>query len=56
MAFWWEQKRLNKNGHFTEIALHIQVSDRMFYGAELSLALQSTVFVMEISWIIVFKV
>lgn len=49
-------KRLNKNGHFTEIVLHIQVWDRMFYGAEPVLALQSTVFVMEIRWIIVFKV
>lgn len=49
-------KKLNKNGHFTEIVLHIQVSDRMFYGAEPVLALQSTVFVMEIRWIIVFKV
>lgn len=49
-------KRLNKNGHFTEIVLHIQVLDRMFYGAEPVLALQSIVFVMEIRWIIVFKV
>lgn len=49
-------ERLNKNGHFTEIALHIQVLDRTFYGAEPTLALQSTVFVMEIRWITVFKV
>lgn len=27
-------KRLNKNGHFTEIVLHIQVLDGVFYRAE----------------------
>lgn len=49
-------KRLNKNGHFIEIVLHILVLDRMFYGAKPVLAIQSTVFVMEIGWITVFKV
>lgn len=49
-------KRLNKNGHFIEMVLHIQVLDRMFYGADPVLALQSTVFVTKIRWIIVFIV
>lgn len=49
-------KGLNKSGHFTEIVLHIQVLDGMFYRAETMLPPQSTVFVMEIRWIIVFKV
>lgn len=49
-------KRLNKNGHFTEIVLHIQVLDGVFYRAEPTLAPKSTVFVMEIRWIIVFVV
>lgn len=49
-------KRLNKNGHFTEIVLHAQVLKRMFYRAKTTLAPQSAVFVIEMKWIIVFKV
>lgn len=51
-------KRLNKNGQkcfYMETVLHIQVSGKLFYRAELMGAAQNTVFVREIWWITAFK-
>lgn len=44
-----------KNAFFTEIVLHIQVLDRMFYRAEQMGTAQNTVFVRKIWWITAFK-
>lgn len=51
-------KGLNKNGHFAQIALHIASFFEMECFTELRQRRRhkSTVFVMEIRWIIVFKV